>query len=82
MKITPVTTKRTPLIPMAAVLTGSAVMVACQQQPQGPPGAPLPPPETGLRADADIQYPACSGTSTQEASDKDTQLLPGRKPAP
>lgn len=74
MKITPVTTKRTPLIPMAAVLTGSAAMVACQQQPQGPPGAPLPPPETGLRADARIE-------TSPTAADEQPQLLGGEPPA-
>lgn len=74
MKIRPVTTKRTPLIPMAAVLTGSAAMVACQQQPQGPPGVPLPPPETGLRADARIETPPT-------AADEQPQLLGGEPPA-
>ncbi|MBQ8516005.1 MAG: hypothetical protein IJ498_00325 [Akkermansia sp.] len=80
MKITPVTTTRTNLIPLAAILSGSAAMVACQQQPQGPPGAPLPPPETEMRADADIQL--IPNIEIREPMDKDSQPLPGRKAVP
>lgn len=43
MKITPITDKPRYLFPAAALLTGCAVLSACQQQQQQG-GVPLPPP--------------------------------------
>lgn len=80
MKVKAITQPKTILYPTAAVVIAGTVLSGCQQQPQGPPGAPLPPPETEMRADADIQL--IPNIEIREPMDKGSQPLPGRKAVP
>ncbi len=79
MKITPVTTKRVLLLPAAAVLTCSTVMMSChQQQPQSPPGAP----PASFTADVAAASAKCTIPGPVRSDEKGRQRLAGKMQAP
>lgn len=77
MKVAPVTTTKTRILPVAAVLTGSAALIGCeQQQPQPTGGAPLPPPEMVMPTDAAAQQ--IKGAQAVPSGSR-SQQIPGRQ---